>query len=137
MMRPVLHFRMLLSLLAVLAFGVAALTLATPARPAFAETITVTTTEDENSSDGDCALREAVISANRNTSRDRCPAGTGNDTIVLPAGTYTFAIAPVPNSEPYDGAGDLDLLDAAGVTIQGAGPGRTIINAAGLDRSTR
>jgi len=37
------------------------------ASPAWAATITVNTTADENNADGDCALREAVRAANENT----------------------------------------------------------------------
>jgi hypothetical protein len=40
-------------------------------------------------------LREAVRAVNLHTS-DACPAGTGSDTIVLPAGTFTLHLAMHP-----------------------------------------
>ena len=63
--------------------------LAGPAWPAQATNITVTTTSDELNGDGDCSLREAIVAANTNAAVDACPAGTGADTITLPAGTFT------------------------------------------------
>src|SRR6266571_5278712 len=62
------------------------------ARPAHAATtITVNTTADELISDGNCSLREAIQAANTDTAVDACPAGSGADTIVVPAGTYTLS----------------------------------------------
>src|SRR3989344_1698657 len=61
-------------------------------QPAFAANITVNTTADELNSDGDCSLREAVQSANTDTAVDGCTAGSGTDTIIVPAGTYTLSI---------------------------------------------
>jgi CSLREA domain-containing protein len=128
------HRRLLfLSLSLVAALAVTALALL--GRPVLAATtVTVNTTDDETNTDGDCSLREAVIAANPGSgSSDACPAGTGNDTIVVPAGTYTLEIAQ--SGERNDVAtGDLDLLDGSGVTIQGAGADRTIIDAGGVDR---
>jgi CSLREA domain-containing protein len=46
-----------------------------------ATTITVTTTDDELNSDGDCSLREAIQAANSDTAVDACAAGSGTDTI--------------------------------------------------------
>jgi CSLREA domain-containing protein len=51
-------------------------------------TITVTTTNDELNTDGDCSLREAIEAANTDSTVSGCPAGNGTDTIVLPSGTY-------------------------------------------------
>jgi len=97
-----------------------------------AATITVTTTDDEVNSDGDCSLREAIIAANTNTVTDACPAGsaTGSDTIVLPAGTYDLTLAGL--NENAAQTGDLDL--SSSLTIAGAGRANTIIDANGLDR---
>lgn len=64
-----------------------------PIRRALASTITVTTTTDDNTVNGNCTLREAVIAANTNTAVDACPAGSGADTIILPSGTFTFTLA--------------------------------------------
>jgi len=51
-----------------------------------AATITVNTTDDELSTDGDCSLREAIQAANVDAAVDACPAGIGSDTIDVPAG---------------------------------------------------
>jgi len=51
-------------------------------------TITVTTTDDEMNTDGDCSLREALMSAGTDTPYDACTAGSGRDTVFLPAGEY-------------------------------------------------
>ena len=44
--------------------------------------ITVDTTDDELTIDGDCSLREAMFAANNNVAKDLCPAGAGMDTIL-------------------------------------------------------
>ncbi len=106
----------------------AGLILTTPA--ARAATITVNTTADENNNDGDCSLREAVIAANTDAASDACPAGSGADTISLPAGTYLLTIAG--RNENAAQTGDLDLT--ADLTITGAGQATTIIDAGTLDR---
>lgn len=98
--------------------------------PVFATDITVTTTDDEVNSDGDCSLREAVIAANGDTAVDACPAGNGADTIILPAGEFIFSLAGT--SENAALTGDLDILDD--LTIIGAGANDTYIDANGLDR---
>ncbi len=67
------------------------------AAPAAATQITVTTTEEEMTNDGDCSLREAFRAANANTARDACPAGSSasSDTIVLAAdAVYALTIPP-------------------------------------------
>ncbi len=83
--------------------------------------ITVTTTADEISSNGQMSLREAILQAN---------AGGGGDTIVLGAGTYTLSLG----SRGENGAleGDLDI--ATDVTISGANARSTIIDGGGIDR---
>jgi CSLREA domain-containing protein len=95
-----------------------------------AATITVTTTADENNSDGDCSLREAIRSANSDAPYDACAAGSGADTIVLPAGTFTLGLAGT--GENLSLSGDLDIIKD--VSIVGAGRTKTIIDADGLDR---
>jgi CSLREA domain-containing protein len=92
----------------------------------------VNTTDDELNSDGDCSLREAIQAANTDTQVDQCPAGNGNDTIVLPVGTYTLTLAGA--GEDANTTGDLDIFDTDALTITGAGAGQTIINAGGIDR---
>lgn len=75
---------------------------------------------------GNCTLRAAVMEAN---------ARAGDDTILLPAGTFTFSLAGI--DEDTATIGDLDVTDKAGaLTITGAGAGPTIIApAGGLDRA--
>lgn len=92
--------------------------------------ITVTTTDDELNTDGDCSLREAIQAANTDSAVDACPAGTGADTITVPAGTYTLTIAGA--SEDANATGDLDITGS--VTINGAGVGTTVIRNIGTDR---
>lgn len=88
-----------------------------------AATFTVTKTGDSNdgSCDADCSLREAVIAANTTP---------GSDTIILPAGTFSLAIAGTLENEAA--LGDLDLTDT--VTISGAGRSSTLIDGGSLDR---
>jgi CSLREA domain-containing protein len=49
--------------------------------PAYAATITVNTTADENGTGPDCSLREAIRSANDNAAFGGCTTGAGPDTI--------------------------------------------------------
>lgn len=104
---------------------------ATPAPPARAATITVTTTTDEYNTDGDCSLREAIRAANTNSAVDACPAGSGADTLLLPAGHYALSIAGP--GEDANLTGDLDLL--GDLVITGAGAASTTVDANGLDRA--
>jgi CSLREA domain-containing protein len=53
-----------------------------------ATTITVTTTADEQINNGNCSLREAIRAADLDEPVDVCSAGSGADTIVVPAGNY-------------------------------------------------
>ncbi|MGH2685433.1 MAG: choice-of-anchor Q domain-containing protein, partial [Actinomycetota bacterium] len=115
----------------------ATLLVGTPARAA---TITVTTTVDEwdagggggeRSSDlgSGCGLREAIHAAEVNAAFGGCPAGApGHDEIVVPAGTYPLNVIPNGTEES---AGDLNI--ASDVTITGAGPSQSIIDALRLD----
>src|SRR3990172_8296582 len=50
------------------------------ATPARAAAITVTVTSDDNTVNGNCTLREAIIAANEDRVVDACPAGNGADT---------------------------------------------------------
>jgi CSLREA domain-containing protein len=104
---------------------------AQPARSAAAATISVTTTVDDVNTNGNCSLREAIRAANTDGKVDACPAGiTGTDSITLPAGTYTLALAG--GNEDAGLTGDLDITSS--LTITGAGSGLTIIDGAQLDR---
>jgi CSLREA domain-containing protein len=98
---------------------------------ASAVVITVNTTADELIPDGDCSLREAIQAANTDTPVDACGAGSGADTINLPAGMYTLAMLGA--NEDINAGGDLDIT--ATLTLNGANAATTIINANSLDRA--
>jgi predicted outer membrane repeat protein len=68
--------------------------------------------------DGSCTLRAAIMEAN---------AHPGPDTIMLPATTVHLSL--IGAGEDAASTGDLDLTGA--VTLQGMGPGATIIDATG------
>ena len=70
---------------------------------------------------GDCTLRAAIQEAN---------ALEGEDTITLPAGTYTLAIPGT--GEDASATGDLDITGS--LEIVGDGAGTTVIDAGDLDR---
>jgi Ca2+-binding RTX toxin-like protein len=71
------------------------------------------------------SLRSAVQTAN---------ALTGDDTILLAAGTYTLTIGG-PVGENAAASGDLDITDTTGaLTIRGQGVTETVIDAGGLFR---
>jgi CSLREA domain-containing protein len=101
-----------------------------PERPCPDRVISVNTTEDELNTDGDCSLREAIEAANTNSVVDGCARGCRDDTVFVPAGTYTLTI-PGPN-EDANRTGDLDILDNA--FIHGAGADLTILDGNNLDR---
>lgn len=106
-------------------------------RPVRAVNITVTTTSDELNADGDCSLREAIQAINTRTGIDACLAGTGNDVIILPAGTYTLSL--VGGNENDNAIGDLDIFPVftslgGTVEIRGASAATTIIDGGGIDR---
>lgn len=79
-----------------------------------AATITVTTNSDEVGNNGACSLREAVKAASTKLAVDTCVVGTGDDVIVLAAGTYDLTSA---------------LTVDSAVTIQGASASTTILDA--------
>jgi len=73
---------------------------------------------------GKCTLRAAVLTANFTA---------GADTIIVPAGTYTLTLPDVGND--YNGySGDLNAQED--LTIEGAGAGKTIIQASTTGAST-
>jgi CSLREA domain-containing protein len=90
---------------------------------AHAATFVVTRGDDPapGACDSDCSLREAVLAAN---------AGSGGDTIDLPAGLFRLGRAGA--NENAGATGDLDLTKS--VLLTGAGARSTILDAAGLDR---
>ncbi len=98
--------------------------------PARAAAITVTATGDDILANANCTLREAIIAANEDRVVDACSAGSGPDTISLPAGTYV--LSRVGTGEDAAGTGDLDITDD--LVIIGAGRTATTIDAGGVDR---
>jgi CSLREA domain-containing protein len=78
-----------------------------------------TDSNDGSCDHDDCSLREAIGAAN---------ATSGLDTVILPAGTHTLTITGVYENNNH--TGDLDITEA--LTITGAGPDVTIIDASGL-----
>ena len=96
-----------------------------PVPPLSAETvITVTTVVDDRIPNGNCTLREAVIAANTDAPVDLCPAGSGADRIVLPAGRYVLSLTGSREDQAL--AGDLDVT--GGLVLLGAGAEETIID---------
>ncbi len=71
---------------------------------------------EQNSGDGTCSLREALLAANNNAAMNECPAGssTSEDTITFSvSGTITESFSP-------------SVTDPAGLVIDGAGQNVTI-----------
>jgi hypothetical protein len=73
---------------------------------------------------GQTTLRAAIMEAN---------ALTSNDSIILDANTYVLSLAG--RDEDAATMGDLDIRPRGALTISGAGPGVTIVDAAKLDRA--
>lgn len=97
------------------------------------ETAIIVDTFDDELDDGgdDCSLREAIQAASTDSSVDGCPAGNGDDAILLPAGTYILMIPGA--DEDANGTGDLDIVTGT-VILMGTGPERTVIDGNHLDR---
>lgn len=119
--------------LAPLLFAACAAALAPAAARAAA--INVDGFDDTLNTDGVCSIREAVVNANSDAATwPDCAAGSGPDTINLPAGTITFTIPNTPhpfNEEQSAATGDLDLNGS--LTVNGH-PAGTTINANDVDR---
>ena len=99
------------------------------AAAARAAPITVNTTTDTLTG-SQCSLRAAIQAANANAAVAGCAAGSGTDTITLPAGDYKLTIAPSGGDD--NASGDLDI--SSNLTINGAGAAATTVDANGLDR---
>src|SRR3954471_8520761 len=97
------------------------------ASTAGAATITVST---ESDAPGACSLREAISSANSDSPVGACAAGSGPDTIALPAGRYELTVPGA--DEDANATGDLDVT--SDLTIAGSGASRTTISAGRIDR---
>lgn len=95
-----------------------------------AASITVDVTNDELNGDADCSLREAIQAANTDTAVSGCAAGSGADTITVPAGTYRLRRTGA--NEDSNSTGDLDVL--GDVTILGDPGMLTVIDGNATDR---
>ena len=101
---------------------VAGLTLSSWVQPAGADTFNVTKFEDsyDGKCNQDCSLRDAIHVANNTP---------GTHQVNLSPGTY---LQTIPGYENKNQGGDWDV--SANVTLIGAGPDKTVIDAKGLDR---
>ncbi len=99
------------------------------ALPAAAATLRVNTTHDElTRHDRRCSLREAIAAVNSPGRRTDCgTASRTSNTIVLRSGRYLLSIAPA--APDANASGDLNLTGREPVTITGAGPHATTIDA--------
>jgi CSLREA domain-containing protein len=93
-----------------------------PVQPAYGATIEVNTVEDEDNSDGDCSLREAILAAASDSARDACPPGSGADVVFLPPGTY-----PVSGS----------IALSTEIELRGSGAGVTFLDGGGTSKILR
>jgi CSLREA domain-containing protein len=107
---------LMLLMLAALVASVVAVVLASPAQAA---TSTVTTAADEQNTDAQCSLREAIINANQNdqSGSTDCAAGVGEDTINFNLGST--ATITLGSQLPA-------ITDGAGLTIDGGSANITI-----------
>lgn len=87
-----------------------------------AATITVNSFAQSPGMAGDCTLGEAIQAADTDLAVDGCAAGSGDDTIMIPAGTYT--LTAVDNF--LNGNNGLPVV-TSNITFQGAGAATTII----------
>jgi uncharacterized repeat protein (TIGR01451 family) len=93
---------------------------------ALGTTITVNTEYDRKVWEnwGDCSLRQAIQAANADIQVAECPAGNGNDVILVPPGVYSLTLTEEPEDDNL--YGDLDI--SGSVTIRGVGSAnKTII----------
>ena len=94
-----------------------------------AAVISVNTFDDDNSLNGNCTLREAILAANIDRAVDGCLAGSGADTILLPEGTYPLSLAGANEDAGFTG----DLNINSSLTIR-ANEGYAVVDGKGLDR---
>ncbi len=95
--------------------------------------ITPNTTADEFNTGASCSLREAIQAANTDAAFGGCPAGSGADSIPLPAGTYTLSL-PAAGTPDANTGGDLDIADGSTISIFPAGSGPVVLDGGGIDR---
>lgn len=72
---------------------------------------------------GDCSLRQAIQAANADIQVAECPAGNGNDIILVPPGVYSLTLTGEPEDDNL--YGDLDI--SGSVTIRGVGSAENTI----------
>jgi CSLREA domain-containing protein len=89
--------------------------------------IIVTTLEDEDNTDGDCSLREALSAANFDQARDACPAGSGKDTIDFRGFITTRDVVTISLGSPLVISTSLDILGPGADQLQISGGGVTQI----------
>lgn len=115
--------------LGLLALALALSGLLVTVQPARAANITVTTNSDEYGTGSLCSLREAITAANTDKAFGGCSAGSGVDTITLPALPGSYYKISRTNSgggnENGNATGDLDITTS--MTIVGAGPDVTVV----------
>jgi CSLREA domain-containing protein len=98
------------------------------AQRAAAAILTVTTTSDEtNSGDATCSLREAIAAVNSPGTANNCGTAdaTSNFIQLLPGNTYVLSIAR--SGADDNSTGDLNVTGTDAVTIIGGGPTSTTI----------
>jgi CSLREA domain-containing protein/uncharacterized repeat protein (TIGR01451 family) len=93
--------------------------------------ITVTTTLDDLTDNGNCTLREAIQAANTDTAVDACPAGSGEDVIVLIYHTHYLSLTGL--GEDSNATGDLDISSSLSLVSNSPGSVRNI-RADNIDR---
>jgi CSLREA domain-containing protein len=128
---PSLPIRRLLGSSLVVIIAMFSITPAPLAQIQDAPIIVDTTKDGLNDGRGDCSLREAIQAANTDSPVDGCPAGHGDDVILLPAGNYVLTLAGA--DEDANTTGDLDIT-AGSLILIGPGPERTVIDGNHLDR---
>ncbi len=81
--------------------------------------IVVDTHADDDTVNANCTLREAIAASNDDVAVDACPAGSGDDVVVLETGTYplTLGVIAITDNLTIVGAGDpLSFIDGQGAT---------------------
>jgi CSLREA domain-containing protein len=99
--------------------------------PAFAATIVVTTSADNDAADGECSLREAIIAANSDAAYNGCGPGSGDDVIDMTgiSGTITLVShlpiitetvqlnGPATDGLTIDGLDTYNAIDTTGMGV--------------------
>ncbi|MBN8866882.1 MAG: hypothetical protein J0H98_04965 [Solirubrobacterales bacterium] len=103
------------------------------ASTAGAATITVDTAVDQAGAASSCSLRNAVIAADQDVAAGGCAAGSGDDLIEVPPGSYELSLSGA--DENLGVSGDLDLRGPGAVTIEpSSAAGGVVIDGLNLDR---